>query len=190
MTDTLRQLLTGLRALLVLTVLLGVGYPVAVWGVAQVAFGSQADGSLIHRNGTVVGSQLIGQTFKGSQWFLSRPSANDYDALASAGTNAGPSDKDLIASIDKRRAAIAKSDGVAPGEVPPDAVTASGSGLDPYISPQYAQIQVARVAKARKLDESRVAELVRANTSGRILGFLGEPRVNVLTLNLALDATR
>ena len=189
MTDIFRQLLTGLRALVVLTVLLGIGYPVAVWGVSQVAFDSQADGSLIHRNGTVVGSTRIGQNFTGEQWFLPRPSANDYDAQSSGGTNAGPSDEDLIASINERRAAIAKSDAVAPEDVPADALTASASGLDAYISPEYAQIQTARVARARGLDEAEVAELVTANTSGRILGFLGEPRVNVLTLNLALDAS-
>lgn len=189
MTDTLRQLLTGLRALLVLTVLLGIGYPVAVWGVSQVAFPSHANGSLIHRDATVVGSTRIGQNFKGDQWFLPRPSAGDYDAQASGGTNAGPSDEDLITSINQRRAAIAKSDGVAPTAIPADALTASASGLDPYISPAYAQIQTARVAKARGLDPRKVAELVNANTSGRILGFLGEPRVNVLTLNLALNAS-
>jgi K+-transporting ATPase ATPase C chain len=189
MTDTFRQLLTGLRALLVLTVLLGIAYPVAVWGVSQVAFHSHANGSLIHRDGTVVGSTLLGQNFTGNQWFLPRPSAGDYDAQASGGTNAGPSDEDLITAINKRRAAIAKSDAVAPADVPADALTASASGLDPYISPEYAHIQTARAAKARGLDVGRVAELVRANTSGRILGFLGEPRVNVLTLNLALDAS-
>ena len=190
MTDILRQLLTGLRALLVLTVLLGIGYPVAVWGVGQVAFRSQAEGSLIQRNGTVVGSTLIGQNFTGDQWFLPRPSANDYDAQASGGTNAGPSDEDLITSINQRRTAIAKSNDVAPEAVPADALTASASGLDPYISPEYAQIQTARVANTRGLDETKVAELVTANTSGRILGFLGEPRVNVLKVNLALDAAR
>lgn len=189
MTDILRQLLTGLRALLVLTVLLGIGYPVAVWGVSQVAFPSRADGSLVYRNGTVVGSSRIGQNFTGDQWFLPRPSANDYDAQASGGSNAGPSDEDLITAINQRRAAIAKSDAVPGPDVPADAVTASASGLDPYISPEYAHIQTARVARARGLDEQVVAELVTANTSGRILGFLGEPRVNVVNLNLALDAS-
>lgn len=189
MTDTFRQLLTGLRALVVFTVILGIAYPVVVWGVGQAAFRDNANGSLIVRDNTVVGSSRIGQTFEGSTWFLPRPSAGDYDALASGGTNAGPSDTDLIDSINQRRAAIAKSDGVAPADVPADAVTASASGLDPYISPEYAQIQTARVAKARGLDEEKVTDLVKTNTSGRILGFLGEPRVNVLTLNLALDAS-
>jgi potassium-transporting ATPase KdpC subunit len=159
-----------------------------VWGIGQVAFQHNADGSLIVRNGTVVGSSRIGQTFTGDTYFMSRPSAGDYDALASAGTNKGPSNADLIAEIEKRRAAIAQQDGVAPAEVPADAITASASGLDAYISPAYAQIQIARVAQARGLSQQQVEDLVAANTQGRTLGFLGEPRVNVLTLNLALDA--
>jgi K+-transporting ATPase ATPase C chain len=189
MTDTLRQLLTGLRALVVLTVLLGIAYPVAVWGVGQVAFPDQAGGSLIIKNGTVVGSSLIGQTFEGDTWFIPRPSSSEYDAQTSGGTNLGPSDTGLVTDIDQRRADIAAADGVPAAAVPADAVTASGSGLDPYISPAYAQIQVDRVATARHLAPQQVTDLVTANTRGRILGFLGEPRVNVLTLNLALSAT-
>ncbi|MET0693754.1 MAG: potassium-transporting ATPase subunit KdpC [Propionibacteriaceae bacterium] len=190
MSDTLRQLLTGLRALVVLTVLLGIAYPVAVWGIGQAAFSDQANGSLIVRDNQVVGSSRVGQNFEGDDWFASRPSAADYDALASAGSNAGPSDPDLIASIEKSRAEIAQRDGVPVADVPPDAVTASASGLDPYISPAYAEIQVDRVAKARGLSPDQVTALVAAHTQGRILGFLGEPRVNVLELNLALAATR
>jgi potassium-transporting ATPase KdpC subunit len=194
MTDTLRQLLTGFRALLVLTVLLGIAYPVAVWGIGQAAFADNANGSLITRAGaggapTVVGSRRIGQTFDGDLWFASRPSAGDYDAQASGGTNLGPSDDGLLADIDQRRAAVAALNGVPAAAVPADAVTASASGLDPYISPAYAEIQIARVAKARGLTTVRVAELVAANTQGRILGFLGEPRVNVLQLNVALAAS-
>jgi len=189
MSDTLRQLLTGFRALVVLTVLLGIAYPVAVWGIGQAAFSDQADGSLIVRDQHVVGSTLIGQTFDGDTWFASRPSAADYDALASAGSNAGPSDPDLIAGIQRSRAEIAQRDGVPAADVPPDAVTASASGLDPYISPAYAEIQVDRVARARGLSRERVTALVAAHTDGRILGFLGEPRVNVLELNLALAST-
>jgi len=190
MTDTFRQLLTGLRALIVLTVLLGIAYPVAVWGIGQLAFPHQADGSLIVRNSHVVGSSRIGQTFTGREWFASRPSAADDDAQASGGSNFGPSQPDLLLSIAKRRQAVAKQDGVALAAVPPDAVTASGSGLDPYISPAYAHIQVARVARARGLATQQVQALVDGHTSGRILGFLGEPRVNVLELNLSLPAGR
>lgn len=190
MNDTLRQLLTGVRALVVLTVLLGIAYPVAIWGVGQIAFSHQAEGSLIVHDNEVVGSRLIGQTFEGNTWFISRPSAGDYDAQASGGTNAGPSDTDLIASIEKSRAAIAQRDGVPAADVPPDAITASGSGLDPYISPEYAAIQTDRVAKARGISPDQVTALVADHTQGRILGFLGEPRVNVLELNLALVSAR
>ena len=189
MTDTLRQLLTGLRALVLFTVLLGIAYPVVVWGIGQTAFSSQANGSLIVRNGTVVGSSSLLQTFEGDDWFVSRASAGDYDAQASGGSNLGPSDSDLVAGIEKSRADIARRDGVSPAAVPPDAVTASASGLDPNISPAYAAIQVDRVARARGLPSQRVDDLVTAHTSGRVLGFLGEPRVNVLELNLALAAT-
>lgn len=184
----LRQALTGLRVLVVMTVVLGIAYPVVVWGVGQVAFRHQADGSLIVDQGTVRGSTLIGQTFPGEQWFASRPSAGDDDALASAGSNAGPSDSDLITAINKRRADVAAREGVSPATVPPDALTASGSGLDPFISPAYARLQEARVARTRKMTVPQVDSLVAAATSGRSLGFLGEPRVNVVKLNAALAA--
>jgi K+-transporting ATPase ATPase C chain len=187
-TDILRQLLTGLRVLLVFTVMLGIGYPVVVWGIGQAAFSRQAEGSLIVAHGTVRGSSRIGQSFTGDAWFASRPSAATYDGLASAGTNLGPSDPGLVSTIDQRRAAIARSDGVAPAAVPADALTSSGSGLDPYISPAYAAIQVDRVAHARRLAVTQVQKLVADHTQGRILGFLGEPRVNVLELNVALAA--
>lgn len=190
MNNLLRQLLTGVRALAVLTLLLGVAYPVAVWGVAQLAFSDQADGSLATRDGRGVGSRLLGQTFQGDTWFASRPSAADYDAQASGGSNLGPNEGDLTASITERQDAVAKREGVSPADVPADAVTASASGLDPHISPEYATIQIARVARARGLPLQEVAALVAEHTSGRILGFLGEPRVNVLELNLALDARR
>ncbi|WP_375430679.1 potassium-transporting ATPase subunit KdpC [uncultured Friedmanniella sp.] len=183
-----RQALTGLRVLVVMTVVVGIAYPVVIWGVGQIAFKQQAEGSLITNGGAVVGSTLIGQTFAEDQWFASRPSAGDYDALASAGTNAGPSDTDLLAEIDKRRQDIAAREGVAPSDVPPDAVTTSASGLDAYISPEYARIQEARVARVRKLDPAKVASLVAAASSGRSLGFLGEPRVNVVKLNASLAA--
>jgi K+-transporting ATPase ATPase C chain len=180
------QTLAGLRVLLALTVLLGLAYPLLMTGVGQVAFHSQANGSLLRSGGKDVGSSLIGQEFKGAQWFHSRPSAGGYDALASGGTNLGPSSPDLAKAIAHERAAVAKEDGVAPGDVPPDAVTSSGSGLDPDISPAYADIQVTRVAKAQSLSVTQVRELVDQHTQSRILGFLGEPRVDVLELNLAL----
>lgn len=187
---TIRQLLPGLRALLVLTVILGLAYPLLVWAVGQVAFRDQATGSLIERNGQVVGSSLIGQNFEGAQWFHSRPSAagDGYDGLASAGSNLGPTNPELLKSVQERKAAIAKEDGIPESAVPADAVTASGSGLDPDISPEYAAIQVDRVARARGLGADEVSRLVAEQTSGRVLGFMGEPRVNVLELNLAIDA--
>ncbi len=181
-----RQLWTGLRAVVVLTVVLGIGYPVAIWLVG-LAMPNQAGGSLIESNGQVVGSALIGQTFEGAGWFQPRPSAGDYDALASGGSNAGPNDQDLLAAIAARRAAVAEANGVPESAVPPDALTASGSGLEPYISPEYAQLQAARVARERKLPLPDVERLVQQHTEGRILGFLGEPRVNVVTLNQALQ---
>jgi potassium-transporting ATPase KdpC subunit len=182
----LGQTLAGLRVLLVLTVVFGLAYPLLMTGLGQVAFHHQANGSLVQIDGKDVGSSLIGQDFKGDQWFHSRPSAGGYDALASGGTNLGPSSPDLAKAIAAARAAVAKEDGVAPADVPPDAVTSSASGLDPHISPAYADIQVARIAKARGLSADQVQGLVDDHTHGRTLGFLGEPRVDVLELNLAL----
>ncbi|QHT56532.1 potassium-transporting ATPase subunit KdpC [Cellulomonas sp. H30R-01] len=190
-----RQTLAGLRVLLVLTVLLGVAYPLAVTGVAQVALGWRADGSLVAADGShvraasdAVGSALVGQTFDGPRWFQPRPSVagDGYDTLASGGSNLGPNNPDLVAEIDARRAAVAEREGVDPAFVPPDAVTASGSGLDPDVSPAYARLQVARVARENGLPVADVAALVERSVVGRDLGFLGEPRVSVLRLNLAL----
>ena len=190
-----RQAWVAIRAMIVFTVVLGVLYPAAIW-VIGLAMPSQANGSLIRQNGQVVGSSLIGQSFtdkKGNalpQWFQSRPSAAGagYDGAASSGSNYGPENKDLIAAITKRQSAIEKSDGVTVDQIPADAVTASASGLDPDISPAYALLQVARVARVRGLDEATVQGLVKSRIQARDLGFLGEPRVNVLELNLALDA--
>ena len=182
----LRQTLTGLRLLLVLTVALGVAYPLVVFGLGRLTVPRQADGSLIRSGRSAAGSALIGQEFPGDGWFASRPSAGRYDAEASGGSNAGPSNSALLAAIAERRAAVAKREGVDPAAVPADAVTASGSGLDPDISPQYAALQEPRVARVRGLAPARVAALVAAATSGRSLGFLGEPRVDVVTLNAAL----
>ncbi|MET0929998.1 MAG: potassium-transporting ATPase subunit KdpC [Aeromicrobium sp.] len=183
--DLGRQSLAGLRILLVFTVILGIGYPVAVWGVGKAVPG-QSDGQLVTIDGTVVGSGIIGQNFEGDAWFHSRPSANDYDTLASAPSNLGPSNPDLIAAIEERRAAVAEAESVEPADVPADALTASGSGLDPQISVDYATIQVARVAETNGLTESAVRSLVVRFTEGRSLGFLGEPGVNVLRLNVAV----
>jgi potassium-transporting ATPase KdpC subunit len=196
-----RQHIAAFRAMLVFTVICGIIYPVVMWGVAQVAFKNQADGSLVSYNGKVVGSSLLCQEFvnaKGDplpQYFQPRPSdatsgaSNDYgcDAGYSAASNLGPNNPASTKLIEQRRAAIAAFDGVSPSQVPPDAVTASGSGLDPDISPQYADIQVKRVAAARGLPVSTVQALVSKYTQGRNIGFLGEPRVDVLTLNIALD---
>jgi K+-transporting ATPase ATPase C chain len=184
--NTLRQSLAGLRLLVAFTVVFGLGYPLLMTGVGQVAFHDQANGSMVQVAGKDVGSSLIGQEFKGAQWFHSRPSAASYDGLASGGTNLGPNSPELVKAIAAARAQIAKQDGVAPADVPPDAVTSSASGLDPDISPAYADIQVARVARERGMTTAEVQSLVDAHTQGRILGFLGEARVNVLELNLAL----
>jgi len=186
-----RQLWAAVRMLLVMTALLGIGYPLVVTGVAQVAFPHQADGSLLERDGRPVGSRLVGQSFEGRpEYFQSRPSAagDGYDAMSSSASNLGPEHPDLLAAVEERRQAAAALDGTDPAEVAPDALLASGSGLDPHISPAYAAQQVARVARERGLPEAEVRDLVEEHTAGRTLGFLGEPRVTVLELNLALDA--
>jgi K+-transporting ATPase ATPase C chain len=187
-----RRYLAALRVLAVATVALGLVYPLAVTGIAQAVAGDRANGSLLRRDGVVVGSRLLGQRFTDArgrplpQWFQPRPSAAGYDGAASGATNLGPDNPVLVAAIRARRAQIAAFEGVSPAAVPPDAVTASGSGLDPHISPAYALLQVPRVARARHLDPATVRALVRAHIQGRGLGFLGEPTVNVLELNLAL----
>lgn len=182
-----RQSLLGLRMLLAMTVLVGVLYPAVVFGVGRL-MPDLADGSMIlGGSGQVVGSALIGQKFEGSQWFQGRPSAADYDGLASGGSNLAADNAGLAADIAKRRTDIAAANGVSPEQVPADAVTASASGLDPHISPAYALLQVDRVAAARGLPATEVRTLVEQHVDGRILGFLGEQRVNVLELNLALQ---
>lgn len=184
-----RQLLVAARALLVFTVLLGVGYPLLVLGIGRLVAPDRADGSLVtDASGQTVGSSLIGQQFTGDQWFTGRPSAagDGYDAMASGGSNLAADSADLQATIDERRAAIAAADGVDPTAVPADAVTASASGLDPDISPAYALEQVNRVAAARALPVQDVRDLVQSQIQGRALGFVGEEHVNVLALNLAL----
>ena len=190
----LRQTWTAVRALLILTVALGIGYPLAVGGIGQLAFNNNANGQLVRVDGEVVGSAVIGQSFTDAdgvalpEWFQSRPSAagTGYDAGASSGSNYGPENEELITAIADRQAAIEDLDGVDAGEIPADAVTASASGLDPHISPEYALLQVARVAETRGLDEQVVKALVESMIQGRDLGYLGEPTVNVLELNVAL----
>jgi K+-transporting ATPase ATPase C chain len=193
----LRQHGVAHRAMLVFTVVLGVAYTAVITGVGQLALGGKADGSAVALDGETVGSSLIGQSFTDAdgaalpEWFQSRPSAagDGYDASASSGSNYGPENEDLIAAIDERRAAIAESDGVDPEDVPVDALTASASGLDPHISPEYARLQVERIADARDLPVADVEALVAEHTQGRNLGYLGEPTVNVLELNTALAET-
>jgi potassium-transporting ATPase KdpC subunit len=192
----LRQVGAAIRAFLVLTAILGVAYPLLMTGISQVVFADRADGSLVHSDGQVVGSRLIGQRFTDadgaelSQYFQPRPSASDYDPLASGASNLGPDSPELVAEVQSRRSTVAEQNGLPGRKVAPDALMASGSGLDPHISPLYADQQAERVADARGLSLPRVRSLVRQHTEGRALGFLGEPAVNVLTLNLALDGLR
>lgn len=171
------------------TGVLGVGYPLAVTGVAQAAFSDQANGSLVRdKEGRVVGSALVGQTFAAPGYLHPRPSAagDGYDAAASSGSNLGPLNPDLIARVKTDADALQSEAGVK--AIPADAVTASASGLDPHISPAYAELQVARIAKARGVGEAQVREVIRQHVEGRTFGVLGQPRVNVLLTNQALDA--
>ena len=178
---------------LVLTVITGLIYPLVVTGVAQVLFPQQANGSLIVKNGQAVGSQLIGQPFDDPKYFWGRPSATGpfpYNAAASSGSNLGPSNPALTDAVKARMDTLKAADPANAQPIPVDLVTSSASGLDPHISPAAADYQVARVAHTRGLDESAVRQLVAQYTQGRDLGVLGEPRVNVLELNLALDALK
>jgi K+-transporting ATPase ATPase C chain len=192
----------ALVLLVLLTALTGVGYPLAVTGIAQVVLPAQANGSLINRDGQVVGSELIGQNFASDRYFKSRLSATSapdpkddtktidapYNAANSSGSNLGPLSKKLIDRVKSDAEQLAKeADGK---RLPADAITTSGSGLDPHISPAYAALQAARVAKERGLLAERVVQLVTEHTEGRFLGIFGEPRINVLRLNLALDRVK
>lgn len=183
-----RQAWASLRLMVVFTVLLGLLYPLAGVLLGQ-ALGNRADGSLLEVDGKVIGSRLIGQQFVGDQWFISRPSAagSGYDAMASAGSNLGPNNPELVSEITARGAEVAEREGIPLEAVPADAVTASGSGLDPGISSDYAALQVPRVARARGLSEDQVRALVAEATTGPGWGFLGDASVNVVELNLALE---
>src|SRR5713226_4122793 len=200
--SSVRQLIAALRGLLIFTVICGIAYPLVMFAISQVAFNKQANGSLVSYHGRVVGSSLLCQEFtdaKGNplpQYFQPRPSAasnalvkTDYgcDPLFSAASNLGPTNPVLIKDIKQRQQQIAAFDHVRISQIPPDAVTTSASGLEPFISPQNAAIQVNRVAAARHVSPAAVQALVASFTQGRTLGFLGEPRVDVLTLNIALD---
>jgi K+-transporting ATPase ATPase C chain len=180
----------ALVILALMTLITGVGYPLVVTGIAQTLFRAQANGSLIVKDGKPVGSTLIGQPFDDPKYFWSRPSATSPfadNAGSSSGSNLSPTNADLVKAVQGRVDALRAADPGNDASVPVDLVTASGSGLDPHISPAAALYQVPRVAKARKLDPEAVRQLVERHTEGRFLGLLGEPRVNVLTLNLALD---
>jgi K+-transporting ATPase ATPase C chain len=185
-----QDLRTTVISFVLLSALLGLAYPAAITGIAQVLFNRQADGSLVERDGQVIGSSLVGQTFTAPHYFHSRPSAagDGYDGGASSGSNLGPTSAALNERVAADLAAIREINGLAAdAEVPVDAVTASASGLDPHITPAYAQLQVARVARERGVSEAQVRALVDDHTDGSTLWVAGEPRVNVLRLNLALD---
>ncbi|RZI89483.1 MAG: potassium-transporting ATPase subunit KdpC [Microbacterium sp.] len=191
-----RTVWVALRTMVLATLVLGVAYTFAITGLAQLLAPAQAHGSIVRASdGEPVGSALLGQSFLDAdgaplpQYFQSRPSAagHGYDGGASSGSNLGPNNPDLVAAIRERRAQIAAFNGVAPDAVPADAVTSSGSGLDPHISPAYAVIQLERVAEARGLSADEVRRIVADHTTGRDLGYLGEARVNVVELNAALD---
>jgi K+-transporting ATPase ATPase C chain len=186
----LKEIKQGILFTIVTMVLLGGVYHLVLWGIGQAVFSSQVEGSLVRRdNGAIVGSRLIAQKFARPEYFHPRPSALDYNAASTGGSNYGPSNPDHLKAVQERVDAIVRQEGVTASEVPSDMVTASGAGLDPHIPPNAADLQAARVASSRNVDVSRVRELIAAHTEPRTFGFLGRARVNVLELNLALDET-
>jgi K+-transporting ATPase ATPase C chain len=183
-----QELRRGVMFTVVTMVLLGGGYHVVLWGIGRVAFPEQAQGSLIRRDdGSVIGARLIAQRFERPEYFHPRPSAVGYNAASTGGSNFAPSNPDHLAAVRERLAAITSREGVNPGQVPSEMVTASGAGMDPHIPPAAAALQAPRVATARNLPLARVQELIATHTEPPTLGFLGRARVNVLELNLALD---
>ena len=187
----MRQFFRALRAVIVLGLLTGLVYPLLITGIAQLTMQDKADGSLIRMDGTVVGSSSIGQLWKGEEWFHGRPSAIDYDASTSSGSNLGPNSQDLSDQIAERADAILKlegpyNQGLSIADIPVDLLTASGSGLDPHISVAAAELQAPRIAQVRGLSLGQVRALIDDHTDEPAIGFLGEERVNVLELNLAL----
>jgi potassium-transporting ATPase KdpC subunit len=186
----IKEIRQGVLFTIVTMVLLGGGYNVLVWAIGRVAFPAQAEGSLIRRpDGTVVGSRLIAQKFVRPEYFHPRPSAVDYNAASTGGSNYGPSNPDHLKAVQERLDAVMKEESVTAHQVPSEMVTASGGGMDPHIPPAAADLQAARVARARGVPLERVRDLVRAHTEPPTLGFLGRARVNVLELNLVLDQT-
>jgi len=183
----LKELKPAILITFVLTIITGIMYPLAVTGIAQTIFHKQANGSLVERDGKVIGSEIIGQNFTKPEYFHPRPSQNSYDAANSGGSNLGPTNPALADRLKKDAAQFRKDNPDYTGPIPADAITASGSGLDPEISPANALAQAARVAQARGASADAVRNLIAANTQERDLGVLGEPRVNVLKLNMALD---
>jgi potassium-transporting ATPase KdpC subunit len=183
----LKELKPAILITFVLTIITGILYPLAVTGIAQTIFHKQANGSLIERDGKVIGSEIIGQNFTKPEYFHPRPSQNSYDAANSGGSNLGPTNPALADRLKKDAAQFRKENPDYTGPIPADAITASGSGLDPEISPANALVQAVRVAQARGVPADAIRNLLAANTQQRDLGVLGEPRVNVLKLNLALD---
>jgi K+-transporting ATPase ATPase C chain len=185
-----KELKQALVFTVVMMLLVGVGYHLLLWGVGHTFFPDQAEGSLIRRgDGTVIGSRLIAQKFTRDEYFQPRPSAVDYNAASTGGSNYGPTNPDHLKLVKDRLDDVVKREGVAPGQVPSEMVTASGAGLDPHISPAAAAIQAARVARARGIDLAKVENLIRLHTEGPTFGFLGRARVNVLELNVSLDDT-
>lgn len=189
-----RQYWVALRSMILLTVVLGIAYPLVMTGIGQLTMPAHANGSMIQYQGKTVGSSLIGQSFttkKGAplpQWFQSRPSSagNGYDALASSPSNLGPDNPVLVMAIEQRKAVIEKTYGVSASQIPADAVTGSASGLDPDISPAYARLQVNEIARTRGISATKLLQLVNSKVQGRELGYLGGPTVNVVELNIAL----